>query len=180
MKKIWSGLREIANNQLSYIVEYNVNVKGSCRRQLRRNIDLIAVSTIILMRMSFVSNTVDLLSFNTKTTYAIVTLAEILRHLLDMHRQKSAEHFLNEVSTDSPDYHVVNLLQDIRPTRLATRKEMCRKAIEEMDAVEFERLHLDESLLDEEDGGENRNELVDVDDNGEFGDDLNDAIKFLL
>ena len=178
VKKVWDGLRDIANNQFSYMVDYNV-VVGKKQRMLRRNIDLVAVSTMILMRMSCASTIVDLLSYNSKGIYAIVTLAEILRHLLQLHRRRSAEGYLNEVTKLCPDYHVVNLLQDIRPTKCATRKEMAHKFVNEMDEGEFERLHHDDSLLDDEDKNKD-NELVDLDDNGEFGDDLKDAIDFLL
>ena len=180
VKKVWDGLRDIADGKMTYIVEHNVIVGGKSERKLRRTIDLLSVSTMILMRMSCSSSIVDLLAYNAKTTYAIITLAEVLRHLLQLHRRRPVAEYLEEVTHLSPDYHILKVLQDIRPTKVGTRKEMLRKIVEEMDENEFDRLHHDEYESEDDDTGTKNRELVDLDDNGEFGDELNDAIDFLL
>ena len=184
--KIWEGLKEIVGDEFLYLVHYDVRVEGKAGSQnISRIVDLVSISAVILMRLTISTNVNQLLMYHKNMPKAIFTLAEILRHLLQMQREGKLWRMLEELKEDDDEYHIVNMMQDIRPTKEVTRKEMLHNYTINIDEAEYDKLHVVfESDDDKEEPRrkENVSTLAELnsDDDDEFGEELDEAVDFLL
>lgn len=183
--KIWNATKEVAGKRYVYEVEYQVHVKTRGddtrdRRSIHRRVDLLGLSVILLMRLTGNSKLHDLLIYHKKVIHVIVTMAETLRTVLDTHLDVMLQQKLDELTAEDDEYHIINIIQDMRPTQAETRRDMLRKHTLVMEEGEYDRLHNPSADSDEEEMPIESEVDELVDDGDEFGDDMRGALEFLM
>ena len=183
MKKVWNGMRETVGKSLSFKVEFDVTIRETKEiRRMRRSFSLTSVSAAILLRLLCAYNIFDLLALHKNIIRVIVCFAEVIRHIITVHRDGLLLKKLEDMTPDEPDYHVIKLVQDIRPSKLATRKELMKNHVIEVDESDFERFNDNSEDEDDEDGehSEDIERLVDSDEEDGMDEELGDVIDSLL
>ena len=181
MRNVWSGFVDIVGDSLDYIVKYEVKVDGTASEIVYHKVNLIQVSAMILVRLFNTTNIVDLFILHKNSVHIIATFAEVLRYILDLHREGLLAEKMETSSYNDKDYHIVNLVNDIRPTKLGTRQEALKYRTE-MTRTQFEKNHPLDSDVSEGEAEENceAEKLVEVEEDDDMDDDVKDVLDFLL
>ena len=191
LKKIWDGAADIVDDKLTYVFEYDVNVKmedGKVERKtIVRKINFFYVAALTIMRITGNGALFDLLTYHEKIIRMIVAIAEILVSLTEVYFNGDTyiDFEREECEPGDDEYHILNLLTSIRPTQSDTRQEMVKDHILNITIDEYEKLHhrFEEDNEDEEEEEEPKDNerIVDDDDadNTLFASELDGAMQFL-
>ncbi len=192
MKKIWDGTVEIVGDKLTYVFEYNVDVRMKSgkieRKKLVRKMNFLFGAALILMRITGNGTFFDLLTYNEKTIRLIIAIAEILVTLTEV--EFIAKKHLDAKREDCPvgddDYHILNVITCIHPTQIETRQEMVREHILNITEDVYDKLHScnedGENDVDESEEDEMEEEGIiaeDDEDESMFANELKGAVQFL-
>ncbi len=181
VKNVWDNAVNIVGDKLTYVIDYDVQVVKRSgppeRKTLVRRMNFLYAAALILMRITGNGTLFDLLTYHEKIIRLIVGIAELLVMLTeyDFLTRKRPEQKAEPNYEDDNDFHILNLLNSIRPTQAETRAEMVRDHILKLSAAEYEKLHYEQN--EDDNGDENESEEEeDPDEERIVGDDDEDEV----
>ena len=125
--KLWKTILGNVGDRFTYIVVYRVgvyDVEENQDRELRREINLMKVSMLFLMRLTGTGCMASLFCYHENILHVIVRLAELFSYILTCHIEKRLKGRIDEVTGDEEDYDILRSVNVMRPTRSKTREDM--------------------------------------------------------
>lgn len=185
LRKIWKGLLEIVGDKMVYKVEYDVMIKETKEvKRITRKFNLLGVSAMLLLRLSCTTSLVEFMAIDKNSLRLIVCFGEVICHIMTLHLKGTLRSKLLTLDREDGEYHIVKMVEIIRPMRSSTRTDFVRSSIAEMMQRDFERCNVVEGASDESEqeseSAEEEDVLVTFDEEDGLDAELGDAINFLL
>ena len=193
LTKIWINAGNIIGDKATFTFQYEANVEmksgEKVKKDVVRKVNFFALAALVLMKITGNGKIMEVMTYHEKSLYVISAIAQMLVAIVENFFVGKKLHALSnkeECLLNDESFHLLNVLEMMRPTQYETRKEIIDEDILNLDEEAYESVCFKGEEGSEEDEAleplptEECDSDSDDDEDGLFnGEEVDDAIAFL-
>ena len=140
LTNIWHKAAEIVGDKATFTFKYEATIVmktgEEAKKEVTRKINFFLVAALILLKITNNGNFLDLLMYHEKSLHVIAAIGQLVVTITEHEFVGSRLHGMTkkeECEVDDESFHILNVLEMMRPTQYTTRKELLDENIIKMD-----------------------------------------------